>query len=573
MDYDIVIRGGMVADGSGAEPYAADVAIIGGKIVAVGPTLGGGSEEIDARGKLVTPGFVDVHTHYDGQATWEHTLAPSSNHGVTTVVMGNCGVGFAPCRPDHHEMVIKLMEGVEDIPDVVMSAGVPWGWETFPQYLDVLGSRSYDIDIAPQLPHSPLRVFVMGERGANLEPPTEADLAKMRQLTAEAVRAGALGVTTSRNLAHRFRSGELAPSVSTEEQELMALADGLRDAGTGVFQMIPNTDLDQVQEIKLMRRLVERSGRPLSFSLFQMPHKPGVWRDVLAEMQVANDAGQEIRGQVYPRPTGMLLGLDLSLNPFALNPSYKPLAELPLAKKVARLRDPELRARLLAEEPADPHPFFLSVVRQLDNLYPLGDPPNYNPSPADSIAERAKRAGRDPKELIYDTLLERDGREILYCPLGNCEDGKFDSAGALMKANNTILGLGDGGAHYGMICDASFPTYMLTQWTRDAAPGQGFSVGAAVRALSAAPAHAVGLCDRGMIRPGYKADVNIIDLARLHLHAPSTKRDLPAGGRRLSQKADGYEATLVAGKVTYRNGESTGALPGRLVRGGQQAAA
>ena len=573
MEYDIVIRGGTLVDGTGGEPYQADVAIAGGRIAALGRFGGRGVEEIDAAGRVVTPGFVDVHTHYDGQATWEHTLAPSSNHGVTTVVMGNCGVGFAPCRPHQREMMVKLMEGVEDVPEVVMTEGLPWNWETYPQYLDALAARDYDVDIASQLPHSPLRVFVMGERGANLEPPTEADLAEMRRLTTEAIHAGAIGVSTSRNLNHRFRNGDLAPSVSTEETELLALADGLRDAGTGVFQIIPNTDNDQVDEVRLMRRLIGRSGRPTSFTLIQMPHKPGNWRGVLSELNAAAAAGETLNGQVYPRPIGMLLGLDVSLNPFSLNPSYRALADLNLADKVARLRDPQLRARLIAEQPEDPQPFFVSIVKQTDNLYPLGDPPNYNPSVDDSIAARARRAGVDPLELIYDTLLEHDGNQLLYCPMGNCEGGRFDSVIELLREDHTILGLGDGGAHYGMICDASLPTFMLTHWVRDAAPGQGFSLSRAVRSLTHDPARAMGLDDRGVIAVGYKADLNVISLDRLHLHAPRSVRDLPAGGRRLSQRADGYDATLVAGVVTYRNGEATGRLPGRLVRGAQHAPA
>ena len=571
-DYDLIIRGGTVVDGSGGVPFRADVAVKDGRIAAVGTVAGSAVEEIDATGRMVTPGFVDIHTHYDGQITWENRLAPSSDHGVTTVVMGNCGVGFAPVRSTDHEMVVRLMEGVEDIPDVVMTTGVPWNWESFPDYLDALDQRESDIDFAAQLPHSPLRVYVMGERGVNLEPPTMDDLAEMRRLTAEAVRAGALGVTTSRNYAHRFRTGELAPSVSTEDQEVLALAAGLKDAGTGVFQMVPSYDVTAAERFDLFRRIAETSGRPVSFTFMQTPHTPGDWRQTLDDLAAAKAEGLQIRGQVIPRPTGGLLGLELSLHPFSLNPSFKEIEHLPLDEKVARMRDPDYRKRLLSEQPEDPQPFFLYVVSDLEALFVLGDPPNYNPRAEDSIAAKARANGIDPRELIYDALLERDGREVLYRPMGNAEGDKFESSGRnLLKTDRTIIGLGDGGAHYSMICDAAYPTYLLTYWTRDAEPERRLELPWAIRKLAFEPADAVGLNDRGLIRVGYKADLNVIDLERLHLHAPHTTYDLPAGGRRLSQRADGYDATIVSGKITYRSGVATGALPGRLVRGARAA--
>ena len=567
-DYDIVVRGGTLVDGTGAEPVQADVAVLEGHIAAVGRVPGHGAEEIDAAGCIVTPGFVDVHTHYDGQVTWENTLAPSSGHGVTTVVMGNCGVGFAPIRPEQRELAIKLMEGVEDIPDVVMATGVPFDWESFPDYLDALGRRQADADFAAQLPHSPLRVFVMGERGAELEPPTAGDLAAMRRLTAEAVRAGAVGVSTSRTFAHRFKDGRPAPSVCSEDDEVLNLADGLRDAGAGVFQIVPDSSQTPETQLDLLRRIAQRSGRPVSFSFTQAPNHPGGWRTVLAGIEAAKEEGLAIRGQVLPRPVAGLLGLDLSLHPFSLNPSYRPIADRPLVEKVAAMRDPELRRRLLAESPLDPHPFFTYVVSEHEQLFVLGDPPNYHPAPADSIAARARAAGIDPLELIYDTLLERDGQEILYRPMGNAEGERFESAGRnLLHSDRTVLGLGDGGAHYSMICDAAYPTYFLTYWVRDAAADRRVRLSDAVKMLSKEPADTIGLLDRGVVRPGYKADLNVIDLERLHLHAPRPKRDLPAGGRRLTQRADGYRTTIVSGTVTYRDGVHTGALPGRLVRG------
>jgi N-acyl-D-amino-acid deacylase len=567
-EYDIVVRGGTLVDGTGAEPVGADVAVLGGHIAAVGRVSGRGAEEIDAAGCIVTPGFVDVHTHYDGQVTWENTLAPSSGHGVTTVVMGNCGVGFAPIRPEQRELAIKLMEGVEDIPDVVMATGVPFDWESFPDYLDALGRRQADADFAAQLPHSPLRVFVMGERGAELEPPTADDLAAMRRLTAEAVRAGAVGVSTSRTFAHRFKDGRPAPSVCSEDDEVLNLADGLRDAGAGVFQLVPDSSHAPEAQVELLRRIAQRSGRPVSFSFIQAPNQPGGWRTVLAGIEAAQEEGLAIRGQVLPRPVAGLLGLDLSLHPFSLNPSYRAIAGLPLAEKVAAMRDPGLRRRLLAESPVDPHPFFTYVVSEHERLFVLGDPPNYHPAPADSIAARARAAGIEPLELIYDTLLERDGQEILHRPMGNAEGERFESAGRnLLHSDRTVLGLGDGGAHYSMICDAAYPTYFLTYWVRDAAPDRQVQLADAIKMLTNEPADTIGLRDRGVVRPDHKADLNVIDLERLHLHAPRPERDLPAGGRRLTQRADGYRTTIVSGTVTYRDGVHTGALPGRLVRG------
>jgi N-acyl-D-amino-acid deacylase len=565
--YDLVIRGGLLFDGSGADGVEADLAVSEGRISAIGRIPDQAADEIDATGCLVTPGFVDVHTHYDGQVTWEHTLSPSSNHGVTTVVMGNCGVGFAPIRRDQRELAIALMEGVEDIPGAVMSEGLPWNWESFPEYLDALELRTADVDFAAQLPHSPLRVYVMGARGAALEPPTQEDLDEMQRLTSQAVKCGAIGVSTSRALVHRFRDGRHAPSVNTEEQELIALAKGLRDAEAGVFQLIPNVNNDASDEFSLIRRLNAASGRPVSFTLAQSPAIVGGWRTYLRGVNEAAALGLPIRGQFYPRPVGMLFGLDLSMHPFSLNPSYKTVVDLPLAEKVAALRNRELRARLIAEGPDDPNPFLVWIAEQTSMLFALGDPPNYTPPITESIAARAARAGVPARELLYDELLKDDGRAIIYLPLGNVDEGRFDSGSLLIGEAGTILGLGDGGAHYGIICDASWPTYLLTKCVRDAPNERRVPLGTAIRAATRDPAVAVGFLDRGLLAPGYKADINVIDLRRLHLHAPRTKRDLPAHGRRLTQKADGYVATIVSGQVTYREGEPTGHLPGRLVRG------
>ncbi|MDR3510621.1 MAG: amidohydrolase family protein [Caulobacteraceae bacterium] len=566
--FDLVIRGGEIHDGLGSDPTVGDVGIRDGVIAALGQFNGAGGEEIDARNAIVTPGFVDVHTHYDGQATWETRMSPSSNHGVTTVVMGNCGVGFAPCRPDQRDLLVNLMEGVEDVPEIVMTRGLPWNWETFPDYLDALERRELDIDVAAQVPHSALRVYVMGERGAAREPPTSRDLQEMRRLTAEAVRAGAIGVSTSRNMLHRSRSGALAPSLYSEKDELEALALGLRDANAGVFQVIPEVFGDAKAEFQLMKALAQTSGRPLSFSLVQ-PNTgdPSGWSTSLALLAEANREGLAMKAQVFPRPVGYLYGLDLSFHPFSLHPSFRPLLDLPLAEKVRALRDPSMRERLLSEKAEDPNPIFMATVDSFRFAVPLGDPPNYEPDLEDQMWRQAAREGLSVAEYAYDLLLEREGRTIFFMPAANYRDGNLAVARTMVRDPNTVLGLGDGGAHYGMICDASFPTFVLQTWMRDQSPGSDDSLASTVRALTSEPADLVGLGDRGRLTLGSKADINVIDLARLGLHAPKVVRDLPAGGRRLQQKADGYRATIVSGAVTYRDGVHSGALPGRLVRG------
>lgn len=565
--FDTVIRNGVIVDGSGNEPFEGDVAIADGKIVAVGRFDGEGVEEIDAAGKLVTPGFVDIHTHYDGQITWEHRLTPSSYHGVTTVLMGNCGVGFAPCKPEHREMLVRVMEGVEDIPEIVMTEGLPWNWESFPDYLDALAARHADMDFAAQLAHAPLRVFVMGQRGADREPPTTDELAQMTQLVEEAIRAGAMGVTTSRSLGHRTAAGDLAPTVGNEKDELLALAMGLRRAGAGVFQMIPGAVAgdDPVAEGKLMRELVEASGRPLSYTLLNNDMLPDSHKGLLEQMEQSTASGLPIRGQVFPRPVGILFGLDLSFHAFRFNPSYREIENLPLSERVAAMRDPAMRARLLNEKGEHSNPIFAYFIDQVETLYELGDPPNYEPDPSTCIGERAKRAGMPAREYLYDLLLKDDGRNVLFLPGANFLGKSLDSVRELLTHPDTLVGLGDGGAHYGMICDGSYPTTLLAYWTRDRKQGR-LPIALAINALSRRNALAIGLEDRGLLAPGMKADINVIDYDRLRLHRPSVIYDLPAGGKRLVQHAEGYAMTLVNGVVTYRDGEHTGALPGRLVR-------
>ncbi|MFZ9405886.1 MAG: N-acyl-D-amino-acid deacylase family protein [Burkholderiaceae bacterium] len=570
--FDLIIRNGMVHDGTGSAPRKADIAIKADRIAAIGVIEGDATQTIDARGLLVTPGFVDVHTHYDGQSTWEHRLAPSSFHGVTSVVMGNCGVGFAPCKPDQRDMLVKVMEGVEDVPEVVMTEGLPWNWETFPQYLDALESRNYDMDIAAQLPHSALRVYVMGERAATHEPPTAQDLKRMRELTREAIEAGALGVTTSRNMLHRTKAGELAPSLFSEEAELGALAEGLKDAGKGVMQIIPAPMGDAESEFALMRRLAERSGRPLSYSLIQMPAgDPQAWQKSLKALSEAANDGLEMRAQVAPRPVGMFYGLELSFHPFAYHPSYKAIRDLPLAERVRRMQDPHFRAQLLSEQAEDTNPVNLKTVKAFQFAYAWQNEPNYEPRPEQRMDRLAEAAGVSVEEFAYDLLIANGGAGIFYLPGANYRDGNLKAVREMLGHPQSVVGLADGGAHYGMICDASFPTYFLTRWARDAAPEERIDLPKAIAALTSEPARLAGLLDRGRIAVGLKADLNLIDFDRLKVHVPSVAHDLPAGGRRLRQTAEGYVATLVSGVVTYRDGQPTGALPGKLVRGPQSA--
>lgn len=566
--FDIVIRAGLVVDGSGDEPFIADVAIRDGKIVAIGDVEGTGKEEVDAAGRLITPGFVDIHTHYDGQVTWENRLSPSSGHGVTTVVMGNCGVGFAPCRSHQRDMLVRVMEGVEDIPEVVMTEGIPWNWESFPEYLDALDARQTDVDFAAQIPHSAVRVFVMGERGAAREPATSEDLAQMRAIVREAVEAGALGVSTSQSHGHRTVDGDLAPSVDAARVELLALAEALADAGAGVFQLIPNSQYgsDPAEEMALFRQIVQTSGRPLSFSLLEKKYQPDLPERMLQMVGEANRDGLPIRAQVFPRPIGMLFGLELSFHPFRFHPSFKKIEQLPLRAKVERLRDPAFRAQLLSESPETSNPLYMTLASDVGDLYPMGNPPNYEPDGGSRLDARASRENVPVQELALDVLLENDGRGVLMMPSSNYVQGNLESVRRMIADPHSLIALGDGGAHYSLICDSSFPTFVLTHWTRDRLHGR-MSIPWAVRQLAYETATAVGLNDRGLLKPGYKADVNVIDMDRLKLHAPTIAYGLPANDRRLTQRAEGIDLTIVSGEVTYRNGVPSGALPGRLVRG------
>lgn len=565
-NFDLVIRGGTVVDGTGGPAREADVAIYDGRITEVGKVSASGREEIDAKDRLVMPGFVDVHTHYDAQVTWANQILPSSCNGVTTVLMGNCGVGFAPVRPEHHDMLISLMEGVEDIPEVVMKEGLPWNWASFPDYLDSLDGNKYDVDVATQVPHAALRVFVMGERGANREEATAEDRAEMALLAAEGMRAGAFGFSTSRLLQHRTAEGEPIPSYGAAQEELMEIADALAEVGRGWIQTVGDFEDAIDAEFELRRQLAKRSGMPLTMTLLQKEARPDEWRDLLGRIEEANAEGLKITAQVRGRPTSVLLGFELSINPFSACPSWAQLKDLNFDARMAALHDPALRARLVSEPCGD-------IVRkrrfqQWDRIFPFGDPPQYEPDPETSVGKQAERLGVSPAELAYDLMLEEGGRAILYRPTTNYANGDLGVVHEMLDHPDTLIGLGDGGAHVGVMCDATDMAHTISYWTRDRTRGPKHRLEDMVRRLSSNNAEAIGLTDRGRIEVGLRADINIVDYDAMILPSPQVHYDLPAGGKRLLQQMRGIDATLLAGQPVWRNGEATGALPGRLLRSG-----
>ncbi|MDG2308016.1 MAG: amidohydrolase family protein [Candidatus Binatia bacterium] len=561
--HDLIIRNGTIVDGTGRERFSGDIAIDDGTLTEVGEVSGKGRRELDAHGQVVAPGWVDIHTHYDGQVTWDPMMTPSSWHGVTTVVMGNCGVGFAPVRPGQQDFLIELMEGVEDIPGTALHEGIDWQWESFPEYLDALEKMPRVLDVATQVPHCSIRAYVLGERAHDLEV-TEAEIAEMADLTLEALRAGAFGFTTSRTILHRSVHG-LVPGTYSKPEELLALGQALGKAGHGVFEMVADS-LGGGADEEWIRKFCRETGRPITFALAQNPANPTAYRDTLERAAQMESVGEHIVPQVPCRPTGMLYGLQSSFHPLIAHPTFIKLGSLPLEERVQKLRSPDVRAKLLSEKTMIQDPVALGLLSNWAQIFPLGDPPNYEPPAEASVAAVAEREGKQPEEVILDWMLERDGKQLLFAPLLNYVDCDFEALREMMMHPRSVIGLSDGGAHCGLICDASMPTFLLTHWVRDRKRGERIPLEQAVRLQTGNTAAVYGLNDRGTLVPGKKADVNIIDLDALHLHAPEMVFDLPASGRRLIQRVEGYTATVVGGQVTFEGGEATGTLPGKLVR-------
>ncbi len=569
--HDIVIRGGTIVDGTGKAPTTGDVAIQGERIVAVGGKQGPAKRDIDAGGLLVTPGWVDIHTHYDGQAMWDPLIAPSSWHGVTTALFGNCGVGFAPVKREHRGALMDLMEGVEEIPNPVLAAGLNWEWETFPQYMNELERRPRAIDIGAQMAHLPLRVYVMGDRAIRREPATPEDIARMRDLTVEALRCGAFGFTTSRTDSHKTPDGELVPSRDADDHELLGIGAALGVTGTGAFGM--NSDFDDEEfELRWMRKLAKETGRPIWFLLTDRYSDPQRWRRLIKAVHEARARGLPLMAQMAGRPIGVMMGIGTALNPFTVRPSYKKLESLPIEEQRRRLRDPEVRRQILADVPSDEEIAKLAQFRQVvakkfDKFFVMGNPPDYEPGPDKSVAAIAAREGRTPEEVAYDYMLEEG--QYLYFPVVNYVTGDHGPILEMLNDPACLLGLSDGGAHCTSIVDSGVPTYMLTHWARDRQRGPTLPVEKLVKRQTSETADFFGLTDRGRIAPGQRADLNLIDFDRLQVKKPELVHDMPANGRRFVQKVVGYEMTLCAGTPIFERGEHTGALPGRLVRAGQ----
>jgi N-acyl-D-amino-acid deacylase len=570
--HDIVIRGGTIIDGTGKAPFAGDLAIEGDRIVGVGGRHGPARREVDANGLLVTPGWVDAHTHYDGQAMWDPLLTPSCWHGVTTAIFGNCGVGFAPVRPQHRAALMDLMEGVEEIPGVVLADGLAWDWESFPDFLDALERRPRAIDIGAQIAHHPLRVYVMGDRAIRLEAANAEDIAQMRLLTIEALRAGAFGFTTSRTDSHKTPVGEAVPSRFAASEELLGIGSALGAVGAGAFGMNSDFD-DETAELAWMTQLAQETGRPVWFLLTDRYDDPDRWRRLLTAAHAARAKGAHLTAQIAGRPIGVMLGIGTALNPFSMRPSYRQLDDLSIPQQRQRLADPELRRRILAEKPSAEDVSRLAQFRQLittrwDKFFVMGDPPDYEPGEEMSVAAIAAREGRTPDEVAYDYLVEAENR-YLFFPVVNYVQGDHEPIREMLTDSATLLGLSDGGAHCASIVDAGVPTFMLVHWGRDRRRGPRLPLELLVKRQTSETADFFGLRDRGRLAAGLRADVNLIDLDRLRLYQPELVNDLPAGGRRFVQRVDGYQATFVAGTAIFEEGEHTGALPGRLVRAGR----
>ncbi|WP_164116430.1 D-aminoacylase [Sphingorhabdus sp. Alg239-R122] len=574
--HDLIITGGTIVDGSGGAPYKADIAIDGDLISRIGSDLGEAHEVIDAAGRIVTPGFVDVHTHYDGQATWDDEMAPSSWHGVTTVVMGNCGVGFAPAKPDKHDWLIGLMEGVEDIPGAALSEGMSWNWESFPDYMDALEAMPRTIDIATHVPHGAVRAYVMGQRGADNEEPTEDDIAAMSDIVEEGLRAGALGFSTSRTVLHKSIDGELVPGTTATEPELVGLGRAMGRVGYGVFELTSDL-LPEWDEFGWMGRLSKETGLPVSFSMLQSPVKQMSWQDQMASTKAANDDGANIVAQIGLRGIGVIMNWRGTVHPFMMKPSWQEIENLPWKEQYAKLSDPAFKAILLAEENLPPPSpdmaaFFMLVTAAWAMQFPLGEDFSYEPTREESVFGFAQGAGKDPQAYAYDQLMSDNGDGLIYLPILNYMDGNLDFTRDLLEREDIVVSLSDGGAHCGTICDAAAPTFLLSHWTRDRDRGT-VDMPLAIKRQCHDTARLYGLNDRGLLRPGYLADINVIDYANLRLEKPYLAFDLPAGGKRFLQKASGYDVTVKSGVVTFCSGEVTKARPGGLIRGPQSVAA
>ena len=564
--YDLIIKNGTVYDGTGEKPFFADVAIKGNKIVAIGELEESSKEVIDAKGKIVAPGFVDIHTHYDGQVTWDPYLRPSTYHGVTTVVMGNCGVGFSPCKPEERDWLISLMEGVEDIPGTALHEGINWQWESFPEYLDTLEGKPLAIDVGTQIPHGAVRAYVMGQRGIDREEASQEEIEQMSQIVKEAIEAGAFGFSTSRTEKHKDSSGALTPSITAHKNELVSIAKSLGEIKSGVLQGISDF-YDFETEFNIFKEMSESSGRPISITVEQMDQRPDWWHQLLDGIEEAQAEGINMYGQVPPRATGINMGLTATLNPFTFYPSFYELSKQSLEEKVAAMKDPAFKEKLLSEDPVSiGNPLVDEITQSFNKMFRLGEPANYEPEPDASFEAIAKKQNISPQEVAYDCLLEKEGKALIYHPLFNYLPGNLDYVERMLNHPYSISGLGDAGAHCGAISDASFPTTLIQHWGRDRKRGKKIPLEKLISMQTLETSRLLGITDRGVLKEGYKADINVIDFENLTLHEPEVLHDLPAGGRRLVQRASGYEYTIVSGQIAFKDGESTGALNGRLIR-------
>ena len=564
--YDLIIKNGTVYDGTGGKPFFADVAIKGNKIATIGNLEESSKEVIDAKGKIVSPGFVDIHTHYDGQVTWDPYLRPSTYHGVTTVVMGNCGVGFSPCKPEERDWLISLMEGVEDIPGTALHEGINWQWESFPEYLDTLEDKPLAIDVGTQIPHGAVRAYVMGQRGIDREEASQEEIEQMSQIVKEAIEAGAFGFSTSRTEKHKDSSGALTPSITAHKNELVSIAKSLGEIKSGVLQGISDF-YDFETEFDIFKEMSESSGRPISITVEQMDQRPDWWHQLLDGIEKAQADGINMYGQVPPRATGVNMGLTATLNPFTFYPSFYELSQKSLEEKVATMKDPAFKEKLLSEEPVSiGNPLVDEITQSFNKMFKLGEPANYEPEPESSFEAIAKRQNISPQEVAYDCLLEKEGRALIYHPLFNYLPGNLDYVETMLNHPYSISGLGDAGAHCGAISDASFPTTLIQHWGRDRKRGKKIPLEKLISMQTLETSRLLGIKDRGVLKEGYKADINVIDFENLTLHEPEVLYDLPAGGRRLVQRASGYEYTIVSGQIAFKDGESTGVLNGRLIR-------